>query len=191
MKGGVQNMSPHKKTNRRIAFSSLADYPVVGSGKDGKVYRLSQDKCIKVYYDETTQQQELKALELGQVSSIVPVLYESGHNYTVMEYIHAISLSKYIKEYNRLPSALVERILLLFDEMKAIGFTRWDAEVRHILITDATELKVIDLKRSLTSTKSIPTKLFQGLRKLGALPLFLRRVQTLRPDLYKEWVRYQ
>ncbi|MBY6086362.1 serine/threonine-protein kinase [Priestia flexa] len=176
---------------RRISFSSLHDHNLIGSGKDGQVYHLKNGKCIKIYYNEATQQKELQALKLGQSSSVIPRIYEAGYNYIILEYIESISLARYIKRTNSLPFSLVKEIILLLDELQRVGFTRWDAEVRHILITKDGHLKVIDLKRALTSDTKVPTKLFQGLEKLGVLDLFFKHLRDLRPDLHLKWSSYQ
>jgi predicted Ser/Thr protein kinase len=176
--------------NRKVNVADLRGYKLIGDGADGMVYQLTHDRCVKIFFNEETQKRELKAIQLGQSSPVIPILYEYGSNYIVMEYIHGTSLSKYLKKHKRLTQSLVEKILHMLDELKRIGFTRHDAEVRHILINESGDLKVVDHKRALSSKRSIPTKLFKGLYGVGLLEEFLNYVQKLRPSYYHEWKNY-
>ena len=174
----------------KISKEQLMGYKFIGDGADGEVYQLTANTCIKIFYKEETQKKELEALKLGQSSNVIPRLYEYGTNYIVMEYVNGISLSKQLKKEKTINQQLSEKILQMLDELERIGFTRYDAEVRHILINKNGKLKVIDHKRALSSNQVIPVKLLKGLRKRKVLEQFLSHVLKLRPELYKKWVQY-
>ncbi|HZG69968.1 MAG TPA: AarF/UbiB family protein [Chondromyces sp.] len=176
-----------KDTGKKISVSDVKKYKKIGDGKDGRVYQLSFDRCVKIFYREDTHRKELEAIRMGQFSSIIPRLYGYGRNYIVMEYVDGLSLSDYLKKYKTLPESLVESILYMLDELEEVGFARRDTEVRHILINKRGELKVIDHKRALTSHREIPEKLFEGLKKRGYLKKFLQQVKYIRPSLYNKW----
>lgn len=175
------------KGMKKVTKRALAHYAMIGSGKDGEIYRISNDKCLKYFFKEETQQKELAALQVGQASSIIPRLYEYGNNYIVMEFIVGQSLAHHLKHTGSIDIELTKKILFVRDEFIRLGFTRWDTEVRHILISEQGRLKVIDHKRAFTSDATIPTKLFKGMNKFGLLAAFLENVRLLRPELYLEW----
>ena len=134
-----------------------------------------------------TKALELKALQVGQSSTVIPRLYEDGANYIVMEYVKGISLPQYLKKEKQLPEPIVEKILAMLAELKKIGFDRCDTEVRHILFNEDMDIRVIDLKRAFGTVRSTPTKLLKGIKKKGYLEEFMQHVNHLNPALYKEW----
>ncbi|KIL45823.1 AarF/UbiB family protein [Jeotgalibacillus soli] len=180
-------MNMYFKGSLEIDKNELVDYTLIGDGKDGEVYQLTSDKCVKYFFKKETQQKELEALQAGQESPVIPHLYEYGENYIVMEYIRGISLARLLKRERKLSEELAEKILLMLDDLSKIGFTRKDAEIRHILINEEGNLKVIDHKRAFTSRSSSPTKLLKGLKKFGVSDEFLMHVKNLRPSTYTAW----
>ncbi|PDY47158.1 AarF/UbiB family protein [Bacillus pseudomycoides] len=175
---------------RRISRRDLKEYKLIGDGKDGEVYQLTHDKCVKMFFLEETQKKELKALVIGQSSPIIPRLYEYGGNYIVMEYIHGISLARHLKKEKQITEELTEKILIMLDELKKIGFTRWDTEVRHVLINEEGQLKVIDHKRAFTSNSKAPIKLLKGLKKFGLSQDFLNNVKNIPSSVDNTWVKH-
>ncbi|SFI38100.1 MULTISPECIES: AarF/UbiB family protein [unclassified Bacillus (in: firmicutes)] len=176
---------------RRVSRRDIEKYKLIGSGKDGEVYQLSHDKCVKIFFLEETQKKELKALVIGQSSSIIPRLYEYGENYIVMEYIHGISLARHLKREQKITEELTGKILTMLSEFKNLGFTRWDTEVRHVLINEQGQLKVIDHKRAFTSNSKVPGKLLKGFQKFGLEKEFLKDVKKIQPSVYNTWTKHQ
>ncbi|MEH7500988.1 kinase [Neobacillus drentensis] len=175
------------KNKGTVTIQDLSGYTMVGKGADGSVFQLTPEKCVKIFVNEDTQKKELNALQIGQSSPIIPKLYENGANYIVMEFVKGYNLKHYLKKEKKLPEAIVGKILSMLDEMKAVGFTRLDIEVRHIFFNELGEIKVIDLKRAFITDRSVPTKLLSGLKKLGYLEEFLNHVNKLSPSKYKKW----
>ncbi|UYP11047.1 kinase (plasmid) [Priestia aryabhattai] len=165
-------------------------YKVIGQGKDGVIYQLTPNRCVKVFFKEETYKKELKALQVGQSSSIITRLYDYGSNYIVMEYIKGISLAKYLKKNRYLTKSLVIQLINLFDELQKLKFSRQDTELRHILINEQGNLKVIDLKRAFTSNRPIPIKLLTELKELKLVKEFLSYVKDIRPSLYQKWRKF-
>ncbi|MCP1124362.1 kinase [Bacillus sp. AFS018417] len=176
---------------RRVSRRDVEKYKLIGDGKDGEVYQLTNDKCVKIFFLEETQKKELKALVIGQSSPIIPRLYEYGENYIVMEYIHGISLARHLKKEKKITEELARKILIMLNELKNLGFTRWDTEVRHVLINEEGQLKVIDHKRAFTSNSKVPTKLLEGFKKIGLAQDFLKHVRNIRPSIYNKLRDYQ
>lgn len=40
---------------RRISRRDLKEYKLIGDGKDGEVYQLTHDKCVKMFFLEETR----------------------------------------------------------------------------------------------------------------------------------------
>jgi putative serine/threonine protein kinase len=175
------------KKKGTVTVQDLSGYTMLGKGADGSVFQLTSEKCVKIFVNEDTQKKELNALQLGQSSPIIPKLYEYGFNYIVMEFVKGFNLKHYLKKEEKLSEALVGKILSMLDEMKTVGFTRLDIEVRHIFFNELGEIKIIDLKRAFNTVRSVPTKLLTDLKKIGYMEEFLEHVKKLRPSLYKEW----
>ena len=172
-----------------ISIKDLQGYKPIGKGADGSVFQLTSGRCIKIFEKEETKALELRALQVGQLSPVIPRLYEHGSNYIIMEYVNGISLPQYLKKEKQFPEQIVEKVLSMLVELKKVGFERHDTEVRHILFNDNMEIKVIDLKRAFGSVRSTPTKLLKGIKKKGYLEEFMQHVKNLNPTLYEEWKR--
>ncbi|TQR18679.1 kinase [Psychrobacillus vulpis] len=170
-----------------ITLKDLNEYKLIGKGADGSVFQLTPDRCVKIFEKEQTKALELKALQVGQSSRVIPRLYEDGPNYIIMEYVKGISLPQFLKKEKQLPESIVEKILAMLVELKKVGFDRIDTEVRHILFDEEMEIRVIDLKRAFGSVRENPTKFLEGIKKKGYLEEFMKHVNTLNPTLYKEW----
>ncbi|MEW4058820.1 kinase [Bacillus siamensis] len=166
---------------------TLEHYPLIGNGKDGEVYRLTHNKCLKYFFEIETCEKELAALQIGQGSPVIPKLYEYGDRYIVMEYVQGTSLARHIKTEKSISEKLAADILNMLDELKKIGFTRWDAEIRHILINEYGNLKVIDHKRAFSAIARFPVKLLKGLNQYGLADEFLDTIKKLNPSRYLEW----
>lgn len=173
-----------KKT---LKVNNPTNYELIGKGVQGAVFKLSEDQCVKMYAKEKYCLSESKALEAGQCSSIIPKVFEVGENYIVMEYIKGQSLKSYLQSQSSIPEAIVKQLVFIFKEMKRIGFTRIDASIRHIILTDDGEIKVIDHVNSMKVQQAWPIRLFTGLFKFGKQSTFLDQVKELDSELYLEW----
>lgn len=177
------------KNKGTVTINDLKKYKLIGKGADGSVFQLTPEHCVKIFKKKQSKELELKALQAGQSSPVIPILYEDGPNYIVIEYIKGLSLPQYLKKEKQFTEPVVEKILAMLVELDKIGFNRCDTEVRHILFNEAMEIKVIDLKRAFNSVRSNPTKLLEGLKKKGYLEDFMHHVSNLSPSIYEEWTK--
>lgn len=162
-------------------------YMLIGQGAQGVVFKLSEEKCVKIFFSERDAARESRVLTASQNSACLPKLYEAGSNYIIMEYIRGPSLEQYFQSSKELPFSISEQIVHLLKEMKRLKFSRLDARLRHILVSDDGKLKVIDHVHSWTKKKEKPAKLFKGLGRLGLLGSFFEHLQQIDPVLYKQW----
>ena len=148
------------------------DYELIGKGFQGAVFRLSEDRCVKIYAQEKHCMKECLALTAAANSIIVPKLFETGDNYIIMEYIHGTTLDDYLRHCRTFPESITKQILFLFQEMERIGFKRIDAILRHIYVTENGICKVIDHVNSLSKDHPFPKKFFKALKKRNLLDSF-------------------
>ncbi|SFK94737.1 hypothetical protein SAMN03159341_102315 [Paenibacillus sp. 1_12] len=164
---------------------------LIGKGKQGRVYKLASDRCIKIYSDELHAQMEYKSYCLAESSSVIPKLYEAGPNYLIMELVQGASLDHYLKRKGTITRADTERIIFIIHEMMRLGFTRIDAALFHIFIEeDQPSGKVIDLVHAYTKKYRIPLVMFKGLSNYHVLNQFLTHVKALDLELYQMWCSY-
>jgi putative serine/threonine protein kinase len=175
----------------KITEKDLAVFDMIGDGKDGQIYKVAEDKVVKYFFKEETHHRELEAMQIGQTSSIMPRLYEYGDNYIVMEFVKGISLARHMKRHGTIDEDMTKKILFVLDEFKKLGFKRWDTEVRHMLMDENGDFKVIDHKRAFTSDSPIPTKLLKGMGKFGLAKEFLEHVKNVNPKLFDAWKKHK
>ncbi|MFD0696374.1 protein kinase [Paenibacillus sp. GCM10027628] len=180
-----------RKGNHVEIVNNPTSYPLIGIGEQGAVFKISSDRCIKVFAKETDALQESKVLKVAQHPPIVPKLYEVGANYIIMEYMSGPSLDQYLKSKGRLSEKMTARILFLLKEMKQLQFTRLDASLRHIFVTKERQLKVIDHVNSFRVKSAQPERLLKELKKMNLLSSFLKQVKKIDPQSYREWKEYK
>ena len=176
-----------KKTKKGLKIKNPTHYELIGKGVQGAVFKLSNDRCLKMYAKERHCLRESEALNAGQDSSIVPKVFEVGANYIVMEYIKGQPLKDYLKSVRSISEPIAKQLIFIFKEMKRIGFTRIDASIRHFIVTDDGEIKVVDHVNSMKKQQDWPFLFFHALAKKKLLGTFLSQVKEMDSDLYEEW----
>jgi predicted Ser/Thr protein kinase len=160
---------------------------LLGSGNQGKVYKIDSQRCIKVFKNTEECKDELESLILAQRDKHFPKLYAYGENYIIREYIAGIELNKYLSK-NKLTYDISSKILALYDAMAKVGYNRLDSALFHIFITEAQELKIIDTSKAIKLHVIYPDIIIRSLDKYGYKKQFLQFVKETRPDLYLKWM---
>lgn len=161
--------------------------PLVGKGVDGAVYRLTENNCIKIYFDNKKAAAEIKAYKAVQGSTVFPQFYGSGSNYIIIEYIDGKSLRHYLEDHRTMSESIAKQLLTILQEIKRCGFTRNDASLRHILVTKHGELKFIDHVHAFEYDQPLPNHLFSSLKKLNLLEPFLEWVKVFDSEAFKDY----
>lgn len=168
---------------------NIKELKLLGSGTQGRVYRIDYQKCIKIFKKKSVFRAELETLTMGQIDKHFPTLYTYGKNYIIRECVDGIELDKYLQA-NSLTPSISNKIIELYDALKKIGFKRLDTTLFHIFINEYGELKLIDTAKAIKKKTIYPYKIMKGLEKLGHKKVFMDFVKTNRPDLYNIWVKY-
>lgn len=171
-----------------VDTNSLTSAPLIGKGHQGAVYRISDDRCVKVYGNIKHALREQQVLLNNQHLPFIPKVYETGPNYVVMEYLAGPNLNAYLKKQAALSEEITRKLLDILISMKKAGFTKIDAPLRHIFITHD-GFKFIDHVFSYTHEQSRPLELFKNLNERGFLDQFLSQVEKLDYETYKQWIQ--
>lgn len=163
-----------------------SDLILIGEGRNGKVYRLNDQQCLKVYNNLSHLQKELRVLQDAQRYPQFPRLYFHGENYMIRAYCPGPNAKQYLREHGFTPD-FAAKLLELLDIFKELNFTKLDCRLTHIIVTEEENLQVIDPARSMGTVCAIPKRMLKGLTRLGYADAFLRYVQQNRPDLYASW----
>jgi predicted Ser/Thr protein kinase len=163
---------------------------MIGKGRQGAVFRYSDDICVKVYGNTEDCEREHYALYLGQQSDFFPLLYAAGDNYIVMETIKGVDLREYLQS-QPLSEELSYKLIQLLITFKEIGYDRIDHHKRQIYLQPDGQLKVIDVGRTVWRDRvyPYPRKLLTSLGVKNKAK-FLSHVKLLAPELYGEWEHY-
>ena len=168
----------------------LSNETFVGRGAQGTVYRISENRCVKIYASGQFAAMEYASFLAARGSTIIPRLYEKGADYIVMEYFKGPSLDQYLRGKQMIPTWITAQIIQVLQEMRRFRFTKLDSFLRHIFVDRDYQLKVIDLVNAYTVSSTFPERLFGDLRDLKLLPSFLQQVKMVKPRLYLEWKQH-
>ncbi|MGG0845536.1 hypothetical protein [Peribacillus simplex] len=178
------------KGEKSLEIDNPTTYALIGMGAQGAVFKLSEDKCVKIYSDPVQAKMEEEALKAGQHLPFMPVVYDTGSNYIVMEYFNAPTLKEYLRNCTYIPDSIVKKLLYILKELKQAKFTMIDAPLRHIFVVGNEELKVIDHVNSFKRMHPVPLKLLRDLKIILLKDSFLAQVKKLEPDTFNEWDNY-
>lgn len=178
------------KGPKTLLIDNPTNYPLIGMGAQGAVFKISEERCVKIYSNTLQAQMEVEALKAGQHLPFFPRLYGYGENYIVMEYFNAPTLKEYIRNCTFIPESITRKLLFILGEMRNAQFTMIDAPLRDIFVLENEELKVIDHVNAFKRIHPVPLKLLRDLNMMLLKESFLSQVRKLEPDTYKTWQRY-
>lgn len=158
----------------------------IGEGRHGKVYRLDEKRCIKIYKKRAYAQLEYQVLKHSEGFSHFPRVYECKDNYMVREYFEGPNLRDYIIK-NGFSENLAKKLLEILDSFVELGYSRLDCRLPHIIVSAGERLKIIDPTRNMSKYCSHPQKMLAELEQLGFKNAFLEYTKLRRPDYYTKW----
>lgn len=165
----------------------ISELILLGSGTQGRVYKIDSKKCIKIFKKSSACKDEVETLLMAQSDSHFPKLYDFGDDYIIREYIDGIELNKYLLKHPITP-IISNEIIKLYESMVSVGYNRLDSAIFHIFITPSDDFKLIDTSKAMRKKTSHPTLILKGLDEVGYKEEFLDFVKVIRPDLYNKWL---
>ncbi|MFJ1136688.1 hypothetical protein [Bacillus cereus group sp. BfR-BA-01354] len=178
------------KGKKHLEIHNPTNYSMIGTGSQGAVFKLSEDKCVKIYSDPAQAKREGKILKAGQHLSFMPVVYDVGSNYIVMEYYNAPTLKDYLKGCMYIPVSIVVKLLNILKKLKQTKFTMIDASLHNIFVVNNEVLKVIGHEDSFQKKYPVPLQLLRDLQMILLKDSFLAQVKNLEPDTFYKWDKY-
>ncbi|ERI93434.1 hypothetical protein HMPREF1982_01679 [Clostridiales bacterium oral taxon 876 str. F0540] len=169
---------------------NLKELQLLGTGTQGRVYKIDNQRCIKVFKSKRECKEEVQSLNIAQEDIHFPKLYKYGQDYIIRELISGVELDKYL-ETHKLTSQLIIKIIELYESMIKVGYKRLDAAIFHVFVTPSHELKLIDTAKSMKKKTEIPNLLISGIEKAGFKQELFDFLKDTRPDLYEKWRRYK
>jgi len=168
------------------------DSPLVmlGKGRQGAVFQVSDDICVKVFGNEEDCEREHYALSLGQKTDLFPKIHAKGELYIAMDIVRGVDIREYLQS-QPLTEALSAKLIEMLITFKKIGYERIDHHKRQIFLQPDGNLKVIDVARTVWRDRvyPFPRKLLTSLGEENKA-IFLSHVQQFAPELYEEWLHY-
>lgn len=163
---------------------------MIGKGRQGAVFQVSNDICVKVFGNSEDCEREYYAFSLGQKTNLFPRIYAKGSNYIAMEIVKGVDLREYLQSQPLTPE-LSSKLVKMLITFKEIGFERIDHHKRQIYLQPDGNLKVIDVGRTVWRDRvyPYPRKLLNSLGEENK-QLFLSHVQKMAPQLHNEWLHY-
>lgn len=178
------------KGEHSLEIYNPTNFPLIGHGAQGAVFKLSEDRCVKIYAEKEQAKMEQKALKAGQRLSFMPKVYKTGSNYVIMEYFNAPTLKDYLKNSMYMTESMAMKLLAILKGLKKSGYSMLDAPLRHIFVLENEELKVVDHVNAFHRQHPAPIKLLRELQLIYLKDSFLMHVEKLEPKMYKEWQEF-
>jgi predicted Ser/Thr protein kinase len=186
----MEKISVFNKPNEDVDVINDSPLIMMGKGRQGAVFRFTDEICVKVFGNTDDCDREHYALSLGQSTNLFPKIYAKGPLYIAMEVVKGVDLREYLQS-QPLTEELSMKLIDMLITFKNIGYERIDHHKRQVYLQPDGQLKVIDVARTVWRDRvyPYPRKLINSLGTDNK-DIFLSHVQALSPELYNEWTYY-
>ena len=120
----------------------LKELQLLGTGTQGRVYKIDNQRCIKVFNSKRECKEEVESLTIAQEDVHFPKLYKHGQNYIIRELVSGVELDKYL-ETHKLTSQIIVKIIELYESMIKVGYKRLDAAIFLLLLPMNLNLSIL------------------------------------------------
>ena len=154
----------HRPLSQSIHYAdiNLFECKFLGKGHNGIVYMLPDNRVIKICYIMKDFHGESAILKKVNGNKYFPMLYETGGNYMIRDYVDGIPLKNYIK-INGLSRELAVEIIEMLKEFERLQFTKIDIRCKDVYVQPDGTLKVIDPQNFYSKSRYFPRHLSKGL----------------------------
>lgn len=165
---------------------NLSRYPVLGQGKIGTVYKISEHSCLKVNKTPEINRKEARYYARYGDSHLFPELLARGRQYIVLELVKGVSLKDYLAQGNTLNEQVMTQLANMFLQGREIGLSL-NPHARHIILGTGSYLKLVDLEDIVKFQAPKPFMLLHHLNYRGQKEVFTEFLKERYPVLYNEW----
>jgi predicted Ser/Thr protein kinase len=137
------NCSEIKKKSKKISVIKYEDMDVevknksglemIGKGRQGAVFKINDQFCMKIYGEIEDCEREYYALSLGKKTQLLPKVHCKGKNFVVMDMVYGVDLREYL-QVNPLTKELSYKLIEMLLVFKEIGYERIDHHKRQIYL---------------------------------------------------------
>jgi predicted Ser/Thr protein kinase len=174
------------KRSGSVDVDNPTSFSLLGKGHQGAVFKIDDNRCVKIYCRSQDIERELHCLKLGGKAGICPQVFFSGDNFIVMEYMNYPTVLEYL-ETHPINKELTAKLVELLDSFEDAGYNRFDHSLRHIYMVPDDKLKIIDVVHMI---KTQPVNLAKKIiSEMGAnAEDFIHFVQEISPKWYNRWI---
>jgi len=165
---------------------NLKGLPLIGKGCHGKVYRLDENRCIKICKHAKDMQMEYRVLKHASGYPQFPKVYECKDRYMIREYIDGQNIQDYIKE-NGFDNDLARELTELINVFIKLKFTRIDIRMQEVFVTRDHKIRIVDTTRYLDKRALYPRKMLNTLKRLRCYKQYMKFLKENHRKLYKLW----
>lgn len=183
---GGRNKHKHKYQDTKYPDINLFQCKFLGKGHNGAVYLLPDNKVIKICFVMKDFYNESYILKKVNGNKYFPVIYETGGNYMIRDYVDGMPLKNYIKK-NGLSKKLALDIFDMLKEFEKLKFKKIDVRCKDVFVEPDGKLKIIDPQKFYSKKRDFPRHLSKGLYKLKVLDFFMDLLKEEEPKLYRRW----
>ncbi|WML39428.1 hypothetical protein RCG19_19950 [Neobacillus sp. OS1-2] len=186
----LKDIKVQNQVNADVEVVNNSPLSMLGKGRQGAVFQVSEDICVKVFGNEEDCEREHYALSLGKDTNLFPKIHAKGPLYIAMDIVRGVDIREYLQS-QPLTESLSARLLIMLITFKKIGYERIDHHKRQIYLQPDGSLKVIDVARTVWRDRvyPYPRKLLTSLGEENKA-IFLGHVKSMAPDVYEEWLHY-
>jgi predicted Ser/Thr protein kinase len=135
----------------KIRLDELDDeLEIIGKGRSAYVFRVrGADQAIKVFFPtyQFLAKEEADIYSLLQGNDYYPKLYDTGHNYLVIDYISGNTLFECLVKGIQINDHHIKAVDKALMVAKEKGLNPSDIHLRNIMITTEGRIKLIDVAR--------------------------------------------
>ena len=158
----------------------------LGKGNNGVVYKINNEKIIKIFNSKDVCNTELEILKRSSGCKSFPQVYDYGEFYIIRDFVEGVRLDKYLNK-NPINKEIVQNIVNLIDEFKSLNYKKLDIRCKDLYLQSDFSLKVIDPKDNYSRKMSFPRHLMKGIYKRNQIGDFFYYLREINMDLYNSW----
>lgn len=158
----------------------------LGKGNNGVVYRIDEQKIIKIFNEEKVCKKELAILKASSKCASFPQVYGYGDFFIIRDFVEGIRLDKYLSN-NLINREIVQSIVELIRDFKRLHYKKLDIRCKDLYVQKDFSLRVIDPKNNYSKTMDYPRHLMKGIYKRDQIGYFFFFLQQIDYELCDKW----
>lgn len=174
------------KDNRSVIIR-LDECKYIGGSFNSSVYLMKDNKVVKIYKDPIQCRKEYNLLKEPSVCIFFPKIYNFCGHYIIREYIDGVSIVKFINE-GEFHGEMAVTLIKFLEKLYINNILHLNIKLEDIFIRKNNNIILLDIVNSDLQKNSL-NKIFQSLKDLHVLELFLNELKIYNSVLYNVWTK--